>query len=342
MVKLHLVPLLCLAISTVFVTATPTPEADIEKRQTATGSAYGYVYFQGEGLSNGEQIYFAVSKTNSPASWNVVNGGRPVLTSTLGTKGLRDPFIIRDPSGSKFYVIATDLRMFGGNQTWDQASRHGSLSLAIWESPDLKTWSAQRLVQVSPATAGMSWAPEATWDPSTRKFVVYWASNLFSASDTGHTGSTYSRIMYATTTDFKTFSSAQPWIDKGTAIIDTTVAFDSASGYYHRFSKINGLILQERSTTLFGIWRTVANGVGQAQYGSVEGPLIFLSNVYSGVWHLWLDGINPQGYHPLETGNITSGVWTASTGYVLPPNPRHGTVFSISASEAANLAAVSV
>lgn len=74
-----------------------------------------------------------------------------MLTSTLGTKGLRDPFIIRDPSGSKFYVIATDLKIFGGT-TWDAASRTGSLSLAIWESPDLKTWSAQRLVKVSPAT----------------------------------------------------------------------------------------------------------------------------------------------------------------------------------------------
>jgi hypothetical protein len=145
-------------------------------------------------------------------SWNLVNGGRPVLTSTLGTKGLRDPFIIRHPSGSKFFVIATDLRMFGGTMTWDQAGRKGSLSLAVWESPDLKTWSAQRLVKVSPATvsitnplflsitidtnqAGMTWAPEATWDPTMNKFVVYWASNIYTASDTNHTGSTHARIM---------------------------------------------------------------------------------------------------------------------------------------------------
>ncbi|KAJ7349670.1 glycosyl hydrolase [Mycena albidolilacea] len=335
------VGLLALLIPSTLGTAVEE-RAAIEERQVATGAFYGYVYFQGEGLSNGEQIYFAVSKTNSPVSWNLVNGGNPVLISTLGTKGLRDPFIIRDPSGSKFYVIATDLRMFGGAQTWDQAGRHGSLSLAIWESTDLKTWSAQRLVKVSAATAGMTWAPEATYDPTTKKFVVYWASNIFAASDTNHTGTTYSRIMFATTTDFVTFSAPQVWIDKGTAVIDTTVGFDPASGFYHRFSKINGLILQERSTTLFGTWQTVANGVGHAQYGDVEGPLIFLSNVFSGEWHVWVDGINPQGYHPLETTNITSGVWTASTGYVLPPNPRHGTVFSISATEAANLAAVKV
>jgi hypothetical protein len=79
-----------------------------------------------------------------------VKAGKPVLTSTLGTKGVRDPFLIRDPSGTKFYLIATDLRMYGSGLSWDQASRIGSRSLSIWESPDLRTWSAQRLVQVSP------------------------------------------------------------------------------------------------------------------------------------------------------------------------------------------------
>ncbi|KAJ6540283.1 glycosyl hydrolase [Mycena capillaripes] len=315
--------------------------AAIEDRQVATGAAYGFVYFKGEGLSNGEEIYFAVSKTNSPVSWNIVNGGRPVLTSTLGTKGLRDPFIIRAPTGGKFYVIATDLKIFGGT-TWDAASRTGSLSLAIWDSPDLKTWSAQRLVKVSPATAGMTWAPEATWDPTMNKFVVYWASNLYAASDTQHTGTAYSRILYATTTDFVTFSAAQVWIDPGVSIIDTTVAFDPASGSYHRFSKINGQVVQERSTSLFGTWQTVTKGIGQAMFGDVEGPLVFLSNVFTGEWHVWVDDISPQGYQPFETTNISSGVWTYSTGYALPADPRHGTVFSVSAAEAANLAAINV
>lgn len=80
---------------------------------------------------------------------------------------MRDPFIIRDPSGSKFYVVATDLKIFGGAVTWDQASRIGSLSLAIWESTDLKTWSAQRLVKVSPATVSKfnlsCYRPQNSW-----------------------------------------------------------------------------------------------------------------------------------------------------------------------------------
>jgi hypothetical protein len=196
----------------------------------------------------------------------------------------------------------------------------------------------------------MTWAPEATWDPTMNKFVVYWASNIYAASDTGHTGTTYARIMFATTTDFVTFSAAQVWIDPGVSIIDTTVAFDPVSKFYHRFSKTNGQVIQERSTSLFGTWTTVTKGIGQAMFADVEGPLVFLSNSFSGVWHVWVDDTSPQGYQPFETsqyyhfsifeqfadvcvppGNITSGVWTYSTGYALPADPRHGTVFSISA-----------
>jgi hypothetical protein len=87
-----------------------------------------------------------------------VNDGYAVLNSTLGTLGVRDPFIIRSPNNDKFYLIATDLR-YAAINSWDVAGRKGSRSLAIWESPDLKTWSAQRLVQVSPATAGESGNP---------------------------------------------------------------------------------------------------------------------------------------------------------------------------------------
>lgn len=147
----------------------------------------------------------------------------------------------------------------------------------------------------------MSWAPEATYDAASKKFIVYWASKLYASSDTAHTGSSYARILYATTADFKTFSTPAVWIDPGRDIIDTTVTWDAASGYYHRFSKTNGLILQERSKTFFGTWTTVTNGIASAQFGDVEGPLIFLSNQYAGVWHLFMDDISPQGYVPFET-----------------------------------------
>ena len=88
-------------------------------------------------------------------------------------------------------------------------------------------------------------------------------------------------------------------------MIDTTVASDSATGYYHRFSKTGGQVIQEKSTSFFGTWTVVVKGIAQAAYGDVEGPLIFLSNVYAGEWHLWVDDPSPQGYVPFETGEST-------------------------------------
>jgi hypothetical protein len=227
--------------------------------------------------------------------------------------------------------------MYNSGVSWDQASRIGSRYLAVWESTDFKTWSPQRLVLVSPAEVGMSWAPEVTYDPTTSKFIVYWASKLYASNDPNHTGSSYARILYATTTDFQTFSPAQVWIDPGRDIIDTTVVFDATSGYYHRFSKTAGKILQERSTTFFGTWTTVKDAIGQSQFGDVEGPLIFEDNLQKGLYHLFVDDLSPQGYVPFQSTNITAGSWTSSTGYSLPTNPRHGTIIPITDAEAAAL-----
>ncbi|KAK0207048.1 glycosyl hydrolase [Desarmillaria ectypa] len=318
----------------------------LERRQDEGKVGYGFIYFIGEKYSNGEQIYFAVSNENTPASWSLVNGGSPVLTSTLGDKGVRDPYIIQHPTTGVFYVVATDLKVYGSGKSWDTLSRNGSRYLSIWESPDLVTWSDQRLVEVSPSEAGMSWAPEATWDPVAQHFIVYWASNLFAANDTAHSGSTYSRLLYANTTDFITFTEAEVWIDRGASNIDTTVCKDPISGYYHRFSKAYGTkVIQERSLNMFSTWELVFEGIGYADHGQVEGPLCFVDNLNSSLFHVWVDDIadragEVQGYLPYQSDNISSGVWTMSTGYTLPSNPRHGTVFSLTVSEMANLASV--
>lgn len=52
-------------------------------------------------------IYFAASNGNSALSWTELNGAQPVLKSSFGTTGLRDPFIIRSHEGDTFYLIST-------------------------------------------------------------------------------------------------------------------------------------------------------------------------------------------------------------------------------------------
>jgi beta-xylosidase len=314
-------------------------------------AGYSFFYFTGEGTANGEQIYSAASRGNDPLNWTEVNNGRPVLTSSLGELGVRDPFITRSPDGDKFYLLATDLKINGG-RGWDAAQRTGSRSIMIWESTDLAHWSRQRSVQVAPPTAGNTWAPEAFWDAKRGDYVVYWASKLYAGNDPGHTGDTYNRMMYATTRDFVTFSPAKVWIDPGYSVIDSTVIQDKDT--YYRFTKdernntssspCSKYILQQRASDLLDpAYAFVADCIGKATATSPgltagEGPTGFKSNT-GNKWYLFIDEYGGRGYVPFETTDLASGKWTMSTGAHLPASPRHGTVLPVTQAELNRLTA---
>lgn len=312
------------------------------KHDAAEYEGYMFAYFTGSTVK-GEQIYFAASNGNDALDWQELNDGNPVLTSTKGSTGLRDPFILRSHDGSTFYILATDLSI-GGGTSWDAAVRNGSRYLEIWESSDLVHWGEQRHVLVSPATAGMTWAPEAHWDAEIGAYAVYWASNLYLENDTEHTGTSYERMLYATTTDFVTFSEARVWQDAGAARIDSTVL--KADGVFYRFTKDEGAvtgcadIIQERSEALLaplGEWEVVTSCIGaKAGTAAVEGPTAFKSNpgdVNGEKFYLFVDEYVDRGYIPLETVDIADPNWQVSASYKLPTSPRHGTVLPITAAE---------
>lgn len=77
--------------------------------------AYLLVHFLEDPDGYAERIYLDVSDGDNPHRWIPLNGGRPVLTSDIGTTGVRDPHIIRNPQTGMWYIIATDLRVFGGD-----------------------------------------------------------------------------------------------------------------------------------------------------------------------------------------------------------------------------------
>lgn len=76
---------------------------DYEKlstRQDAVAhEAYMFAYFTGNSI-DGEKIFFAASNGNNALDWTELNGGQPELASVKGTKGLRDPFIMRSKGWS--------------------------------------------------------------------------------------------------------------------------------------------------------------------------------------------------------------------------------------------------
>ncbi len=317
--------------------------------QPAAAPYVGYVfsYFTGNSVA-GEKIYFAASRGNTALKWDELNNGQPVIESTKGTLGLRDPFLIRSPGGDRFFLIATDLSI-GRNGDWDAAQRRGSRYLEVWESTDLVNWSEQRHVLVSPETAGNTWAPEAYWDTELQSYVVFWASKLYAADDPGHTGSTYNRMLYATTQDFRTFSAPAIWQDRGESRIDSTVIRES--GTYYRFTKDEGGggtgcsdIIQEKSSSLTAVdlpgqpkWAMQDSCIGRdAGTSAVEGPTVFKANpgdTSGSKYYLFVDEYGGRGYIPLGTNDLEAPDWKVPTKYSLPSSPRHGTVLPVTQAE---------
>jgi hypothetical protein len=312
----------------------PLPAAGAEEE------AYVWAFFTGEG-DGAEQVSLAASRGNDALSWNTLNDGQPLFTSTLGTQGLRDPFIIRSAEGDRFYMLATDLKVAGLAGGFDTAQRSGSLYMEVWESNDLVHWSEQRHVKVSSDFAGNTWAPEAYWDEELDTYVVYWASNLYDTTDaSARTAVTYNRMMYATTDDFVTFSEAKPWVDvkrgTGRGTIDATIA--RVDDTFYRFIKDEAsmTIRQERSDDLLATvtgalpgttgaadeWTLVkdqvATGLPNGEPGGTftqgEGPSIFPANegdVNGYEWYLFIDQpsyhAGPNYYIPFATDDIADG-----------------------------------
>ncbi|MBP1966740.1 LamG-like jellyroll fold domain-containing protein [Paenibacillus aceris] len=301
------------------------------KAKVAKGDYKGYLFahFTGESAT-GEQIYFGSSKDG--LHWQNLNDGEAVLTSDIGEKGVRDPYILRSAEGDKFYILATDLRIASG-KGWGAAMNDGSKSLIIWESTDLVNWSKPRMAEVGPPDSGFTWAPEAMYDEKTGEYVVFWASNIKNSSG----GFDAPNIYYAKTRDFYTFTKPTLYIDRpGTqGIIDTTMIKD-ADGKYYRYSG-DGQITIEGSDQILGTWSTIGTLAPIGLTGSdVEGPLIYKFNDRN-EWNLMVDQYaTGKGYLPLVTSDLSSGNFRKLTTaeYNLDANTkRHGAVLNITQEE---------
>lgn len=55
------------------------------------------------------EVQFHLSDGTSATSFSFLNGGSPVLASTVGTKAVRDIFLATDTARSKYYLLATGM-----------------------------------------------------------------------------------------------------------------------------------------------------------------------------------------------------------------------------------------
>jgi hypothetical protein len=294
----------------------------------AADGGFLFVTFKGEQTPMTEQIYFALSPDGR--HWSALNNSQPVLVSTLGEKGVRDPYLVRAHDGKKFYLIATDLSI-NLNGDWNRAQSAASKSLVIWDSSDLVHWSPPRLVKVAPDDAGCTWAPEAVYDEGKQEYLTFWASKT--ASD--HFGK--QRIWAAWTKDFVTFGKPFIYIDKPWHVIDTDIVREN--GNYYRFSKDEQYksITMEVSQALMGPWNDVTN-FSLAKVRGYEGPECYqikpAADGKPATWCLILDQYSKgTGYQPFVTDDLSSGQFKPGEGFVFPFRFRHGCALPVSAAE---------
>lgn len=299
----------------------------LSKPQREEMTDYLFAYFTGNGAGQ-ESISFATSKDGF--SWETLNNKKPVLTSELGTKGLRDPFLLRSAEGDRFFLIATDLCIASDGDWWKAQSK-GSKAIMIWESEDLVHWSEQRMVTVNQSSAGCTWAPEAFYDERTGEYLVYFASRV------GSDNFAKQRVYYVKTRDFVHFTEPKVWIDYDFDTIDTTVIKEGKR--YYRFTKYEGesRIILEYADSLLGTWTRIPSDSLFAQEG-VEGPCCFALNpddVQDGMrYALLLDNFVGSGYYMMVTDDLSGAEFIKKKGYSLPrPRPRHGTVIALTSKE---------
>lgn len=290
-------------------------------------TAYLFVHFSGE-KPDGEQIYFSVSRDG--LHWQDLNGGQPVLRSTLGTGGVRDPFLVRHPENGKIYLIATDL-CIGKNPDWTAAQVTGSRDIIVWETEDLTHWSQPWACTVGLPEAGCIWAPEAVYDRDKKAFFVFFASKVKLAADVKGKH----RIYAVYTEDFHHFSEPFLYIEKDRDIIDTTI-LDNGDHYY-RVSKdeTTSRLILESSETLRGDYIQIPSPV-LASLEGVEGPEGYL--LPDGrTWCLIADQfVTAKGYLPMVTSDLASGDFRVLTPeeYDLGKTlKKHGGVLTVTEEE---------
>lgn len=298
----------------------------VKTHNNAKFEAYLFVHFS----FKDEKIYFSLSNGNTALDWQALNDGKPLFSSIIGTKGLRDPYIVRSPNGDTFYLMATDLKWFEGEKGPDR-KRY----IQVWESHDLVNWSDQRDVLVSPPDVQCTYAPEAVWDESISAYVVFWTSKIGTNN--------YYTPMYATTRDFKTFTEAQIW-QPGQWRIDSSIQKDG--DWYYRFTKLNNKIcndiILERSKILrdpLDKWEIVDQCIGKnAGINESEAPLTFKSNpgdIDGDFYYMWMETWKPaKTYVALRTKSLSKPIWEVVSVKFPDPLPKHGVILPITAAEA--------
>ncbi|MGO4270657.1 glycoside hydrolase family 43 protein [Paenibacillus sp. TAF58] len=262
-----------------------------------------------------EKLFLAASKDGR--QWDELNGGKPLFESSIGTKQIRDPFLLEDEEGV-FHLIWTD--------GWR------SMNIGYARSNDLINWHEEKLIPVMahlPA-AQNTWAPEIFYDTAAGKYRIIWSSTVGE-------GPRNHRIWSVMTSDFDSFSEATLFFDPGYNVIDASVT-DLGDHYFMLYKDERGI--NEKGTSFKAI-RSCLMDKEDSDTPSIssiselltpeltEGPTMYaMEEEGRREWILLVDGFQEQSYSAYRSFDLKK--WEdVSESVQLPSGARHGAVLKL-------------
>ena len=301
--------------------------------------AYLFCYFVGNEVDE-RTLHFAVSTDGY--HFDALNDNDPVITQTLGTGCVRDPYILKgtDEDGRDcYFIIGTDMNALEG---W--TSNH---CLITWRSYDLLTWTDETIIDMRQfpgfENTNRAWAPQAIWDSEKGMYMVYWANSTIENDTAGH--------YYAYTRDFKTFETAPQvlygrWNEVDTETgetrniqcIDGDIVYNEKDGYYYLYFKedLTQKIAYVKSQSLAGPYNEDYTIVSLNYYG-VEGSSMYRING-TDAWMMIMDEYGEGTFFAQMTRDFVNFRQFQRSSYAINHlRPRHGSVVSITEEEYAAL-----
>lgn len=309
--------------------------------QPKASEAILFSYFHDNGKDG---VFLATSENGT--EFKALNGDKPIFTPPQwpGQNLTRDPSILYH--NGIFHMVWTS------NWTGRIFGYASSRDLADWSEP----------VQVRPFPASLPpddqpdnvWAPEIHYDPVKNDFFILIASTTpreknddDASNNNGIPGSQYdNRVFITRTKDFKSFSPAKLYFDRGFASIDAVMKPDPAHKNWIMIIKCSR---DESLKTMPGrnLWLARTHGMDtdrpdftpltgpiagnhspmftdpSPRKSMAEGPSLLFHNK---LW--WLVWDEPAGGHLQLATSPDLEIWTHHKHTKFPRNAQHGTLLS--------------
>ena len=290
---------------------TPAPEFN-----TASGKAYLLTYT----LPTSQKLHYAYSMDG--ATWNTINGNRPVLMGEYGDVELKSPFIRRVNIDGKdiFHLVAA--------QTDDT-----QLGFYHLQSEDLVNWQPATggnfLVKPTTTDVSKAQAPEWIYSDANAYFFVYWCAKSGDRS--------YGYL--SATKDWKRFSTPKQFLSPGYSAYDMHIekTGDTYTGIFYNSDR-SLMQTQISAIKTTGATCSEPKRVFSSQIPKSRGPQTFPALDDSG-WFLLYNSTERNQQAMSRSGNPVENKWYPCdvNELSLPEEAQDGSVLVITQSELENL-----